>query len=79
MAANSDGQRDFGKWVALAGAGLAIFVPIVIGSILDKHLGWQNWGTLGGVVIGFVAGISYLLAVLKRFQDPPEPPKREQL
>ncbi len=78
MVENSDPPRDFGKWVALAGAGFAIFLPIVIGSILDHQFGWNNWGTLAGVVIGFVAGLTYLIAVLRRFDEGPDKPKRDQ-
>jgi F0F1-type ATP synthase assembly protein I len=78
MPENPEAKRDFTKWIGLAAAGGIIFAPIVIGSILDHQFGWRNWGVLVGVVVGFVAGLSYLLVVLKQFQDPPDKPERNE-
>ena len=45
--------------------GLAMFLPAVAGTWLDSRLGTSFLG-LGGLVIGFVAGISWLVQLGKR-------------
>jgi F0F1-type ATP synthase assembly protein I len=77
MAENPFRSPEFGKWMALTAVGFEMFVPIVIGAFLDRQFGWQNWGTLAGVVIGFVGGLMHLVVMLKRFQDPPDQSKQD--
>jgi F0F1-type ATP synthase assembly protein I len=57
-------ESDDQNWGRFLGIGLEMAVGVAlgyfVGSWLDRRYGWNNYGTLGGVMIGLAAGM-YLL------------------
>jgi F0F1-type ATP synthase assembly protein I len=72
-----DSQRDLGYYFALAQTGVEMVAPIAIGALLDGYFGWSPWGAGVGAVVGFVGGLTHMLIMLKRYEDPtpPGPPR----
>jgi len=70
--------KEFGYYVALGQVGVEMVVPIGLGVLLDRYLGWEPWATVVGAVIGLVGGFAHLMLVLKRHDsDQNTPPGRD--
>jgi F0F1-type ATP synthase assembly protein I len=67
---------DMGFYLALAGVGVEMVVPIIVGAWLDSYYGWNPWGILVGVILGFLMSLTHLVVLLKR-RWPPDKPRRD--
>ena len=47
--------------------GLSIIVGLVAGYFLDRELGWEPWGMVGGLVIGCIAAGRALYSFSRKF------------
>ena len=52
-----------GYYLALAQVGLEMVAPLILGLVVDSVAGTMPWFTLGGVVLGFVGGITHLVVL----------------
>jgi hypothetical protein len=77
MPEKRDGRTELGRYFALATAGVEMVVPIIVGYYLDTWLGWTPWLTGAGVVLGLAGSLLHLIILLKRFEEPPKPPRDE--
>lgn len=75
MAERRDGPSELGRYFALATAGVEMVVPIFVGHYLDAYLGWTPWLTAAGVVLGLAGSLLHLIILLKRYDEPPKPPR----
>jgi F0F1-type ATP synthase assembly protein I len=68
--------RELGFYFVLGQVGLEMVVPILVGALIDYYLGWTPWVTLVGVVLGFIAGLGHLFAIVNRRDGtgPSQPP-----
>ena len=62
------------QWHRMAGVGFEFLAAILlfggIGWLLDWGLGWSPWGLVGGLAVGFVAGMWQLVRVgLRSFRE----------
>lgn len=48
--------------------GLEFVTPAIGGLILDRYAGTNPWGILGGVILGFIVGMTHLLRIAKQSQ-----------
>jgi F0F1-type ATP synthase assembly protein I len=67
--------RQLATYFAIAQVGMEMVLPGVLGFWLDSTFDWLPWGTIVGVVCGFVLGIAHLVVLMKRANDA-EPPRR---
>ena len=66
MGERPEGPLDLGKYLAMAQVGFEMVVPIGIGLLLDRYLGWAPWGVVGGVVLGLGGGLYHLIVLANR-------------
>ena len=71
-------SREFGFYLALAGVGVEMVVPIIVGAILDSSFHWTPYATLVGMVLGFVMSLVHLMVLLKRHDKPPQQPGQDK-
>lgn len=57
--------RELGYYVALAQTGLEMVVPAVLGFYVDGWLGTTPWITCFAAALGFAAGLTHLILILK--------------
>jgi F0F1-type ATP synthase assembly protein I len=65
---NPPDQQQLGYYMTLAQVGLEMVAPVVVGLVADHFAGTMPWITLGGIVLGFVGGLTHLV-VLGQKQD----------
>jgi F0F1-type ATP synthase assembly protein I len=53
--------REMGIYFTLAQVGLEMVMPLIVGLVIDHWAGWGPWATLGGMVLGFVGGITHIV------------------
>ncbi|HKB39668.1 MAG TPA: AtpZ/AtpI family protein [Gemmataceae bacterium] len=70
--------RDMGLYLALAGLGVEMVVPIILGATLDAYLNWTPWATVAGVVLGFVMSLFHMMLLLKRLDKPSQKPPQDE-
>jgi len=61
--------KEVGRVYALGQLGLEMVVPIVLGLLADRWLGWSPWGVVAGAVLGFTGGMLHLIVFLKQNDD----------
>jgi F0F1-type ATP synthase assembly protein I len=61
--------REFGAYVEIAQVGMEMVAPLGIGLALDYYLHWSPWGVVVGAILGLVAGVGHLVAILNRHQQ----------
>ena len=49
----------------IAALGFEFALPPISGSFVDRWLGSNPWGILGGMVVGFVVGMMHLLRIAR--------------
>ncbi len=76
MPADPRQPRPLGQYLALAAAGMELVLPAMLGALLDAYMGWGYWAALTGLVVGFAAGLTHMVWLLKRFEEPPQPPQQ---
>ncbi|HYT90628.1 MAG TPA: hypothetical protein VEL76_18110 [Gemmataceae bacterium] len=76
MADRSPDPRQLGRYFALAMVGMEMFVPVVVGLLLDNWLGWAPWGVTCGAILGLAGGLYHLVVLSKTFNRK-EPPRQE--
>jgi F0F1-type ATP synthase assembly protein I len=59
-------QREMGYHLALAQVGLEMVAPLVIGLVIDWLVGTMPWFAMGGLVLGFVGGLTHLVLLSKK-------------
>jgi F0F1-type ATP synthase assembly protein I len=60
--------REMGIYFTLAQVGVEMVMPLIVGLVIDRWVGWGPWAMLGGTVLGFVGGIAHLV-ILSKQQD----------
>jgi F0F1-type ATP synthase assembly protein I len=73
MVPNSSNRGDFGRYLAIGQVGLEMVIPIGVGVMLDRWLGWQPWGVVGGAVLGLTLGLVRLVRLANK-EEPRKPP-----
>lgn len=53
---------------------LELCVPMFLGVLIDNTAGTRPWGSLGGLVLGFVTGLTHMIGFSRRIPPPPRPP-----
>lgn len=53
---------------------LEFCVPMFLGVLIDNMAGTRPWGALGGLVLGFVTGLTHMVGFARRTPPPPRPP-----
>jgi hypothetical protein len=66
MAHGPPDPKEVGHYFALAQVGLEMVVPVGVGMLLDKSLGWHPWATAVGAVVGLAGGLTHLVWTLNR-------------
>ncbi len=66
-------KRELGFYFSLAQAGLVFVLPTVVGLVLDSYLESTPWVTVVATGVGFAAGLTYLVRLL-RDHDRNQPP-----
>lgn len=61
--------REMGLYVSLSQVGIELVAPIGLGIALDYYFGWGPWGAIAGAVLGLVAGMAHLVAILNRMDQ----------
>jgi F0F1-type ATP synthase assembly protein I len=61
-------QQELGYYMTLAQVGLEMVAPVIVGLVADHFAGTMPWITLGGIVLGFVGGLTHLV-MLGQKQD----------
>jgi F0F1-type ATP synthase assembly protein I len=61
--------KELGYYFSLAQVGLEMIVPVVGGLMVEKYLGCQPWGVVGGAGLGLVVGLIHLVSMSNRPQD----------
>jgi F0F1-type ATP synthase assembly protein I len=67
-------QRELGLNFTLAQVGVEMIAPLFAGLVLDHYAGTGPWLTIGGVVLGFVGGLTHIVMLTNR----QEPSRREK-
>jgi hypothetical protein len=65
---SSDG-KELGRYALLAQVGFEMVVPVGVGVVLDRVLGWTPWAAVAGAALGLFGGVSHLVYLTSR----PEP------
>jgi Uncharacterized protein conserved in bacteria len=71
-------NRAWGYALALSQIGMEMFVPIVIGVLLDNWLGTAPWILIVGVLLGLFGGLLHLIALVNKMEraaKADQPPK----
>jgi hypothetical protein len=55
--------REMGIYLTLAQVGLEMVAPLIAGLVIDYFAGWGPWATLGGMLLGFVGGITHIVVL----------------
>jgi Putative F0F1-ATPase subunit Ca2+/Mg2+ transporter len=58
--------REMGYYAALAGTGLEMVVPAGVGWLIDGWLGTLPWITSVLAVVGFAAGLTHMILILRQ-------------
>ena len=58
-------------------AGSMLIGPTLIGVAIDYYANTSPWGTVGGVMLGLVGCLAYLIRLMNRMNDPKDPLNRE--
>jgi F0F1-type ATP synthase assembly protein I len=68
MPENPPDAKELGFYFSLAQVGLEMVVPMGVGIVLDYYVNWdwRPWGTVVGLIIGFVGGMAHLIALVSR-------------
>jgi F0F1-type ATP synthase assembly protein I len=66
VSAGPPNPREFGTYVEIAQVGMEMVAPLGIGLALDFYLHWSPWGVVVGAVLGLIAGVGHLVAILNR-------------
>jgi len=74
----SDPREKDGEPSALRTAGLLLAIPTLlivspivgwfVGSLADRWLGWDPWGGIAGLALGFAAGGRETYLIYRRYQ-----------
>jgi len=54
-------SRELGLNLTLAQVGFEIVSPLIAGLLIDYFVGTMPWCTLGGIVVGFVGGVTHIV------------------
>ena len=65
-------SKELGYYFTLAHVGMEMVIPMVVGIVIDRYMGWSPWATVTGVVLGFTGGIVHLIVLASR----PDPKRR---
>ncbi len=69
MSGGPPNPKEFGAYVEIAQVGMEMVAPLGIGLALDFYLHWSPWGVVVGAILGLVAGVGHLVAILNRHQQ----------
>ncbi len=58
--------REMGYYFALAQVGFEMVAPIGVGIALDYYFDWTPWGTVVGLVVGFLGGMTHLILMVRQ-------------
>lgn len=58
--------REMGYYASLAQTGVEMVLPAVGGYYLDVWLGTTPWITIVAAVIGFAAGLTHMIVILRQ-------------
>lgn len=70
-------MRELGIYFTLAQVGVEMVVPLLVGLVIDHYAAWGPWATVGGMIVGFVGGISHIVLLSNRqnsLQNKKKPP-----
>ncbi len=56
----------------ISSAALGFVLPMVVGAEIDRRHGTRPWGTLMGMVVGFLMGVAFLVRMTRTRPNPPE-------
>jgi F0F1-type ATP synthase assembly protein I len=59
-------SRELGYYFTLAQVGLEMVAPLIVGLVLDYYLDTGPWLAVGGIIIGFIGGITHIVALTHR-------------
>ena len=62
-------RKELARYMALSQIGLEMVVPVVVGLLLDRYLGWTPWGLIVGAVLGLGGGLAHLLHLLNKMDS----------
>ena len=63
-------NRELGFYLSISQVGLEMVAPVLLGWLLDVWLGWQPWAIITGAVLGLVLGVTHLVLILDRHNQP---------
>ena len=70
MPVSQPDPKELGYYFTLGQVGLEMVVPVGLGVLLDRWLGWMPWCTVIGAVLGLALGLIHLVQLTNR----PGPP-----
>jgi F0F1-type ATP synthase assembly protein I len=79
MPENPPDSKEMGFYFSLAQVGMEMVIPMGVGIALDYYMGWRPWGTVGGLILGFIGGMTHLIVMVNRHdQARPSKPRGER-
>ena len=62
-------RKELARYVALGQIGLEMVVPVVVGLVVDRYLGWTPWGVVAGAALGLCGGFGHLVHLLNKMDS----------